>query len=58
MSQWEFNSFLDLLNLGFKATDICIAFKWRLLNLHDVEQRVDIILHDTNDRHASVVEKD
>jgi hypothetical protein len=56
MSQGQLNSFFNLLNLVFKATDIGIALKRSLFDFHDVEEWINIVLHDPDDRHAPVVE--
>ena len=53
----QFNCLFYLLNLVFETTDVSIAFQWSFFDLHNIEQRVSVILHYSNNGHASVGEE-
>lgn len=57
MCEGELHGFFNLLNLTIQSTNVCIALKGGLLNFHHVEEGVDVVLHDSNDWHASVIEE-
>mmetsp|Transcript_14690 Transcript_14690/g.41334 ORF Transcript_14690/g.41334 Transcript_14690/m.41334 type:complete len:292 (+) Transcript_14690:196-1071(+) len=55
--QWQLDCLLDFLDLCLQTTDVCVGLKRRLVDLHDADHGVRLIVEDTNHAEHLVVQQ-